>query len=684
MIEAKNKRTAIFLGHSGSGKTSCIDSILFKAGINTRHGSVDQGTSMCDYNDDEIQRKTTMRSKVFSVERNGRLSYLIDTPGYADFSGSLLSSIRAVDSGVCIVCGINGVETGTERCWDMLKEKNFPRLLFVNKLDKENSDFIKAVSSIRETFGKGCLPLQFPIGKQQSFSRVIWLLDRQEVDKLQGVEKEMAAKYREDLIESIAETDDTLVEKYISGESLTEDEIRQALRKAVCQGKLFPILCGCALKNVGIPELIDCIDDLLPGPLEAQPVFAEMEGESGPVRIEPDTRGNFSAFVFRSLIDPFIGQLTVFRVFSGSLKSDTSFYNVTKSVKERIGQIFMLQGKEQKPVSEVSSGDIAAVAKLKETGLGDTIASDGIKFRFLPVRLPESAISLSVKPVSRHDEEKIMTALSKLNSEDPTFKFSRNQQTKELIVSGLGDMHLTAMIGKLKNDFKVDVEVGLPKVAYKETIKKKVQVQGKYKKQSGGRGQYGDVWLEIEPLPRGGNFEFINKVVGGVVPRQYIPAVEKGVIQAMEEGAVAGYPIVDIKVTIYDGSYHSVDSSEMAFKIAGSMAFKKGIHDASPVLLEPIMSVEITAPGDAMGLVTGDINSKRGRIIGVDAKGHNEIVTARIPLAEMLKYATELRSLTAGRGSYHMEFSHYDETPAKIAQGIIAKYQETKQHEKEE
>ncbi|MDD5503963.1 MAG: elongation factor G [Candidatus Omnitrophica bacterium] len=684
MVDLKNKRTLIFLGHSGSGKTSCIDSMLFKAGINSRHGSVDQGTSMCDYNNDEIQRKTTMRSKVFFIQRGTGLSYIIDTPGYADFSGSLLTSLRVVDSGVCVVCAVNGVETGTERCWDMLKEKNLPRVLFINKLDKENSDFDKALSSIREAFGNACIALQFPVGKEASFSRVISLFDKAEIEKLQGPEKESAMKYRESLFESVAETDDMLLEKYISGEMPTDDEIRQALKKAVCQGKLFPVLCGCALKDIGIPELIDCIEDLLPSPLDAGPVFAGQETMPEAVKVVPDAQGDFSAFVFRSLIDPFIGQLTVFRVFSGTLKSDTSFYNVTKSVKERIGQIFMLQGKEQKVVSEVSCGDIAAVAKLKETGLGDTIASEGVKFKFEPVILPEPAISLSVKPVSRHDEEKIMTALSKLNSEDPTFKFSRDQQTKELIVSGLGDMHLTAMVGKLKNDFKVDVELGVPKVAYKETVKKKVQIQGKYKKQSGGRGQYGDVWLEIEPLPRGGNFEFLNKVVGGVVPRQYIPAVEKGVIQAMEEGAIAGYPLVDIRVTIYDGSYHSVDSSEMAFKIAGSMALKKGVHEANPVLLEPIMNVSITAPGDAMGSVTGDINSKRGRIIGVEAKGHNEIVMAKIPLSEMLKYATELRSLTAGRGSYHMEFSHYDETPAKIAQGIIAKYQQAKQNEKEE
>jgi elongation factor G len=684
MADIKDKRAVIFLGHSGFGKTSCIDTMLFKAGANTRHGSVDQGTSMCDYNDDEIERKVTMRSKVLHTQHNGKILYLIDTPGYADFAGSAISSIRAVDSGVCVVCGVSGVEIGTEKGWDMLRERNLPRMLFINKLDKENADFEKALDSINEAFGKNCVPLEFPVGKESAFSKTISLLDSAEIETLHGVDKELAKKRREQLLESIAETDDVLVEKYLAGEALTDEEIKQGLRKGVCEGSIFPVLCGSASKDIGISELIAAIEDLLPSPLEAVPVSAKEEGKEEPVKIEPDPKGKFAAFVFRSLIDPFIGQLTVFRVFSGTLKSDTSFYNVNKGAKERIGQIFMLQGKEQRGVPEVSAGDIAAVAKLKETELGDTIAADGAKFQFAPINLPEPAISLSVKPKSRHDEEKIMTALAKLSSEDPTFKYARDQQTKELIISGLGDMHLTAMVNKLKNDFKVDVELGMPKVAYKETIKKKVQIQGKYKKQSGGRGQYGDCWLEIEPLQRGENFEFVNKVVGGAVPRQYIPAVEKGVIQAMTEGAMAGYPLVDMRVTIYDGSYHTVDSSEMAFKIAGSMALKKGVHDASPILLEPVMNVEITVPEDAMGSITGDINSRRGRIMGMEAKGHNEMVKAKIPLSEMLKYGTELKSLTGGRGSYHMEFSHYEETPAKIAQGIIAKYQETKQHEKEE
>lgn len=684
MVDVKGKKAVVFVGHSGSGKTSCIDAMLYKVGANSRHGSVDQGSSMCDYGDDEIARKVTIRSKVLHVEHNGKLLYLLDTPGYADFSGSVISCMRAVDSGVCVICGVSGVEIGSEKGWELLAARNLPRLIFVNKLDKENSDFNKALQSINSAFGKNCVPLEFPIGKETSFKDTVPLLDKNVVDKLEGADREAAQNYREKLIESIAETDDTLIEKYLGGEELTDDELRDALQKGVCEAKIFPVLCGSAVKEIGISLLIQAIEDLLPTPIEAVPVQAKEEGKDESIVIEAKKEAGFSALVFKSLIDPFIGQLTIFRVFSGTLKSDSSFYNVTKKCKERIGQLFILQGKEQKAVSEVSAGDIAAVAKLKETRLSDTIGADGTKFMFEPIVMPEPAISLSVKPKSRQDEEKIMTALAKLSSEDPTFKYSRDQQTKELIISGLGDMHLTVMVNKLKNDFKVDVDLGMPKVAYKETIKKSVQIQGKYKKQSGGRGQYGDVWLELEPLPRGGDFEFVNKIVGGVVPRQYIPAVEKGVKLAMEEGVIAGYPMVDVKVTIYDGSYHNVDSSEMAFKIAGSMAFKQGVQKAAPVLLEPVMNVEIIVPEDVMGSITGDINSRRGRIMGMEPKGGNQVVKAQIPLAEMLKYATELRSLTAGRGAYHMEFSHYEDTPVKITQGIIAQYQESKQHGKEE
>ncbi|MFH1868067.1 MAG: elongation factor G [Candidatus Omnitrophota bacterium] len=683
MADVKDKRSVVFVSHSGAGKTSTIDAILYKAKVNTRHGSVNDGTSICDYNADEIERKITMTSKVMHIEHAGKLVYIIDTPGYMDFTSSVISSLRAVDSAVCVVCGASGVEVGTSKKWDMLDAKKIPRLLFVSKLDKENANFQKAVDSIRESFGKGCVPLEFPIGKESSFSGTASLIKKENLEKLEAADKEPASKYREQLMEAIAETDDTLIEEYLCGQELTDDEISKGLRKGIMDCKIFPILCGSAVKEIGIESLMNAMSDFLPSPADRPAVEAQELGSENRINVNNTKDDPFAALVFKSIIDPYIGQLTVFRVFSGSLKSDTSFYNVTKDSKERIGQLFLLQGKEQKPVAEVSAGDIAAVAKLKDTTLGNTIAVDGSKISFDPIVLPEPAISLSVKPKSRQDEEKIMSALARLTSEDPTFKYGRNAQTKELIISGLGDLHLTVMVARLKENFKVEVELGTPKVAYKETIKKKVQIQGKYKRQSGGRGQYGDVWLELEPLSRGENYEFVDKVVGGSVPRQYIPAVEKGVKGAMEQGVIAGYPLVDLRISIYDGSYHPVDSSEMAFKIAGSMALRKGILAASPILLEPVMDVEITVPDDAMGSITGDINSKRGRIIGMEAKGASETIKAQIPLGEMLRYATELRSITGGRGSYSMKFSHYEEVPSKISQPIIAQYQKSKEGQDE-
>lgn len=677
-MDVKDKRNVVFVSHSSAGKTSIIDAMLYKAGANSRRGGVDEGTSMCDYNQDEIERKITITSKLLHINHNHKLVFLVDTPGYADFIGSVISSLRAADSAVCVVCGVNGVEVGTERAWRLLNEKGLPRLIFINKLDKENSNFETALSSIRSAFGKPCLPLEFPIGKETAFKETVSLLGKEDIDKLEGKDKEQALRYREQLVEAIAETDDALIERYLGGEELSIDELKKGLRKAVADGKVFPVLCGSAAKEIGIDSLIMAIEEILPSPLESPPIEATEPNTEKRISLKPSREEPLSALVFQSLIDPYIGQLTIFRVFSGTLRSDTSFYNATRDSRERIGQLFFLQGKEQKPVPEVSAGDIACVAKLKETALGDTISDENSRVRFDSIILPEPAISLSVKPKSRQDEEKIMSALARLNSEDPTFKYGRDPQTKELIISGLGDLHLTVMVDRLKRNFKVDVELGTPKVAYKETIKKKVQVQGKYKRQSGGRGQYGDAWLELEPLPRGGNFEFVNKVVGGVVPRQYIPAVEKGVRQAMEEGVLAGYPLVDLRVAIYDGSYHTVDSSEMAFKIAGSMALKKGVQEANPVLLEPIMDVEVIVPDDSMGSITGDINSRRGRIMGIEQKGSNQVVKAQIPLAEILKYGSELRSLTGGRGSYSMKFSHYEEVPHKIAQTIIAQSQKAK------
>ncbi len=678
-MDVKDIRNIVFLSHSSAGKTSLIDSILFAAKVNTRRGSVDEGTSMCDYNPDEIERKITIDPKVLSIEKDSKRINLLDTPGYADFIGGVFSSLRAADCGLCLVCGVNGVEIGTSRMWDMLKEAKKPSFLFINKLDKEHSSFEKTIEAVQKEFGKNCVPITYPIGKETSFEKVVDLLNKATVESISGDDKDKALKYREQLIEAIAETDDALIEKYLGGEELSQDEIINGLKKAVSTGNIHPVFCGSATKGIGVDELINGIIKFAPSPQDAAPIQATSPDGTNPIEYKVSADEPFAAQVFKTVIDPYVGQLTIFRVFSGSLQSNTGFYNVNKSAREKIGQIFLLKGKEQKGIDKVQAGDIAAVAKLKETATGDTICNESRQLKFDTIKMPEPAISLSLKPKTRQDEERIMTTLSKLGSEDLTFKYGRNQQTKELIVSGLGDLHLKIMIERLKRNFKVEVEIGTPKVAYKETIRKKVEVSYKHKKQTGGHGQYGEVYLKLEPLPRGENYEFVDKIVGGAIPRGYIPGVEKGVKAIMQAGILIGAPVVDVKVTLFDGSFHTVDSSEMAFKIAASTAMRNGLKQASPVLLEPIMDVEVVVPEDAMGNITGDLNSRRGRIMGMEPKGANQIVKAQVPLAEMLKYATELRSMTAGKGSYTMKFSRYEQVPDKVAQQIIAKVKAVKE-----
>ncbi len=678
-MDVKDIRNIVFLSHSSVGKTSLIDSILFAAKVNTRHGSVDEGTSMCDYSPDEIERKITIDPKVLSIEKDSKRINLLDTPGYADFIGGVFSSLRAADCGLCLVCGVNGVEIGTSRAWDMLTEDRKPSFLFINKLDKEHSSFEKTIEAVQKEFGKNCVPITYPIGKEATFKEVVDLLNKAAVESISGDDKDKALKYREQLIEAIAETDDALIEKYLGGEELSEGEIINGLKKAVNAGNAHPVFCGSATKGIGVEELINAIIKFAPSPIDATPIQTTSPDGTNPIEYKVSADEPFAAQVFRTVIDPYVGQLTIFRVFSGSLQSNTGFYNVNKSAKEKIGQIFLLKGKEQKEIGKVQAGDIAAVAKLKETSTGDTLCNESRQLKFDTIKMPEPAISLSLKPKTRQDEERIMTALSRLGSEDPTFKYGRDHQTKELIASGLGDLHLKIMIERLKRNFKVEVEVGTPRVAYKETIRKKVEVSYKHKKQTGGHGQYGEVYLKLEPLPRGENYEFVDKIVGGAIPRGYIPGVEKGVKATMQAGILIGAPVAGVKVTLFDGSFHAVDSSEMAFKIAASTAMRNGLKQASPVLLEPIMDVEVVVPEDAMGNITGDLNSRRGRIMGMEPKGANQIVKAQVPLAEMLKYATELRSITAGKGSYTMKFSRYEQAPDKVAQQIIAKVKAVKE-----
>ncbi|MFH1046563.1 MAG: elongation factor G [Candidatus Omnitrophota bacterium] len=677
-VDVQKVRSVVVVGHSGSGKTTLIDSMLYAAGVNSRLGRVSDGTSMCDYNQDEIERKITINAKAVHLDWLTRRLYILDTPGYADFLGEVIAAVRACDSGLVLIDASSGVEVGTERVWNLLEKEQLPRIIFINKLDRENTDFSKTLSEIKERLGKHCLAFNFPLGKQAAFKEVINLLSPEEINKA-GVDKPRAEELRKELIEAIAESDDALLEKYLEGAELAPEAIQQALRPAVVTGKIVPVFCGVANHEIGVKAVLQAIADLLSSPTERPKIKGKSPKDKSEKEITPSAASHFSAQVFKTILDPYVGQLTLFRVFSGMLSANSGFYNSTQDTRERIGQLYLLQGKEQKSVDSVGCGEIAAVAKLKSTVTSDTLCDEKDPVIFAPLVFPEPAISSSVKPKTRADEEKISSALAKLTNEDPTFKVSRDSVTKELLISGIGDLHLDVMVHRLKKKFEVDVELGVPKVAYKETVAGRAKAQGKYKKQSGGRGQYGDVWLEVEPLPPGSGFEFADKVFGGSVPRNYIPSVEKGVIQALAEGIIAGYPVVDIRVSITDGSFHPVDSSDMAFQIAGAMAVRKCTQEARPVLLEPIMEIEVLVPDEFMGQISSDLSSRRGRILGMDVRGNMQVVRAIAPLAEIFKYATDLRSMTQGRGSYSMKFSSYEQVPQKIAAGIVEKAKKDKE-----
>ncbi|MCM8766304.1 MAG: elongation factor G [Candidatus Omnitrophica bacterium] len=667
----KNLRVFGLFSHAGAGKTSLAEAILYNAGMTNRLGRVDEGNTVSDYSADEITRKISINASLLYADYKDMRMQFLDTPGYADFLGEVISSLRAIDSAVVVIDATSGVEVGTERIWEMLEEKKLPRLIFINKMDKENASFSRTLKNIEEDFGKKCFPLTVPQGEAESFRGVFNVLESEE---------EIVTKFKEKLTEAAAEADDTILEKYLEKGELTPEETKEAIRKAVISGKIVLVLSGSALNNLGVKELMGAILDYFPSPLDIGSIEGKnVNGEIIKRKISPEE--TLSGFVFKTIVDPYVGQLNLFRLYSGVLNANTGFYNVTKSVKERVGPLYILQGKTQVAVPQISAGMIGAVAKLKDTFTSDTMADEKEIILFEPIVFPETSLSFAVKPKARTDEEKISSGLSRLAGEDLTFRVSRDPQTKELLISGMGELHLEVMVQRLKERFGVEVEIGTPKVPYKETITRTAQVQGKYKRQSGGRGQYGDCWLRLEPLPRGNGFEFVDEIFGGAVPRQYIPAVEKGVIQAMSEGVLAGYPLVDMKVTIYDGSYHPVDSSDLAFQIAGAMALRKGALEAAPVLLEPIMDVEVSAPEEYMGQISGDLNARRGRIQGVDIRGKNQVIRAQVPLAEMFRYATDLRSMTQGRGFYTMKFSHYEEVPAKIAERIIAQAKPREQKE---
>lgn len=676
-------RTVGIIGHGSAGKTSLAEAMLFDAGETTRLGKVDDGSSVMDFEPEEINRKTTHNASFNSFSWAKHWFNIIDTPGDFNFLGDTKTTLQGVDSALVIIDAIDGVKVQTEKVWEFADEFSLPRMIFINKMDRERANFNEVVKDIKENFGNNAVPVHIPIGAEDNYQGIIDVLhekayffnaDESGKFKEKSIPADMSnevSDYREKLIEAIAESSDELLEKYLEGEELSGDELEEALRNGTINADIIPISCGSAAKNMGIQTLLNLMVSVLPSPVDRGPKVGEDPKTGDKIERNPDPDAPFSALVIKTISDPYTGRLSIFRIFSGMLREDSTFYNATHRTKERFGQILRIKGKEQQAIPEAKPGEIVAVAKLKETTTGDTLCNEKEHIVYTSTELMPTIVDFAVEPKSKGDEEKIFSSLARLQEEDLTLRIHRNDQTKEMIISGMGEIHIEAAIDKLKRKFGVEVNLKTPKVPYKETIKGKTRVQGKYKKQSGGRGQYGDCWIILEPLPRGQGFEFVDKIVGGVIPRQFIPAVEKGIVGAMEEGVLAGFPVVDVKVELVDGSYHSVDSSEMAFKIAGSMAFKKGQTDAKPTILEPIMSMEITVPDDYMGDIIGDLNARRGKVLGVDSKGKNQIIRANVPLSEVLRYAPDLRSITAGRGMFTMEFSHYEEVPSQLQEAII-------------
>ncbi len=685
MQDVQQIRNVAVLGHGNSGKSSLAEALLFTAGSLKRLGKVDDGTSSMDFEPEEIKRKISIGAAFNHLNWKKNDVYLIDTPGDDNFFNETRFAAQVADSAVLTVGAVLGVRPQTEKFVDLVKEHNLPCLICVTKMDRERADFQKTVDSIRESTGLNAVVLYLPIGAEDTFRGVVDIVagkallfaegGKVSVAEIPADLADQARSLRENLMEYVAETQDELLEKFLEEGELTDEELTTGLAAAVRSGQIAPV-CACAsLTNLGSAVILDAIVGLLPSP-DQRPARVGTNPKTGDMVERPGTAdAPFSALVFKTMADPFAGRLTIFRVFSGTLKGDT-FYNATKETAERFGQLFIMAGKEQKPVDEAVPGMVVAVAKLKETTTGDTLCVENNPVVYEAVQPLPTVIAYAVS-AKKGDEEKLFSSITRLLDEDLTLKLTREQQTMESLISGVGQVHLEVVGEKIKRKFGVEMELRPPRVPYRETLKGKVTVQGRHKKQSGGRGQFGDCTIEMEPLPRGEHFQFVDKIVGGVIPQQYRPAVEKGILEAMDRGVIAGYPFVDLKVSLIDGSYHTVDSSEMAFKVAGSLAFKKGVVQASPVLLEPIMEVEVRVPKDFVGDVMGDLNSRRGRVLGMDSTARYEVINANVPMAEVLLYALDLTSMTGGRGTFLTRFSHYEEVPAMIAEKIIAAYKDT-------
>jgi elongation factor G len=680
------------VGHGGVGKTSLVEAMIFDAKVTSRLGSVDTGTSTSDYTEDEIERKISIGAALLHLEWKNHKVNVVDMPGYQDFIGEVVGGLRVAETALIPLSAQAGVEVGTEQVWGIADKYKLARMFFINRMEKEHADFDMALGQARESFGHQVTPMQIPIDQGLNLKGVVDLIRMKAVyfekdgkTKEENIPAELqdrAKEYHEKLIESVAEADDALLEKFFDQGKLSDDEIKQGLRKGIAQRAIYPVLCGSAVGNMGVSALLDYITSYMPSPADFGQVAAKVPGTDTDkvVKISPDQP--LCAFAFKTVSEPHVGELTFVKVYAGKLQSGMDVFNSTRDGSERIGQIFALNGRDRKEIGVLGAGDIGALVKLKVTKTGDTLCDKKQAVMLPPTDFPTPVINMGIRAKNKGDEEKIASGFAKLHEEDPTFIVEVDPDIKQTIIYGQGELHLDIMIDRLKRRFGVEVELEEPRIPYRETITQKAEAQGKYKRQSGGRGQYGDVWLRIEPLPRGEGFLFENEIVGGVVPSKYIPSVEKGVVEAMQDGILASYKVVDIKVTIYYGSFHEVDSSDMAFKIAGSMGIKNAAAKAKMVMLEPIYNVEVTVPKDFMGDVMGDLSSRRGRISGMDDLGTFQKIRAQVPLAELYKYSTSLRSLTQGRGLHTRQFSHYEQVPHEIAQKIIQEEAKKKEEEK--
>ncbi|TLM66121.1 MAG: elongation factor G [Deltaproteobacteria bacterium] len=686
LVSLDKTRNIGIMAHIDAGKTTTTERILYYTGVSHKIGEVHDGAATMDWMEQEQERGITITSAATTCFWNDHRINIIDTPGHVDFTIEVERSLRVLDGAVAVFCSVGGVEPQSETVWRQADKYGVPRIAFINKMDRIGADFDRGLKMMRDRLGANPVPIQLPIGKEEKFRGVVDLI------KMKAIlwdDESLGAKYtvsdipadlldeaqaaREAMIEEISANDDELMEKYLGGEELSEAEIKAGIRKATSTLQINPVLCGSAFKNKGVQTLLDAVVDYMPAPTDVPPIKG-INPDNGEELTRPaDDKGPFAALAFKIMTDPFVGQLTFFRVYSGVAESGAGIYNATKQKKERFGRLLKMHANKREEIKEVYSGDIAAAVGLKFTTTGDTLCEEKNVCLLEAMEFPEPVIHIAIEPKTKADQEKMGTALQKLIQEDPSLRVRTDEETGQVIISGMGELHLEIIVDRMKREFKVEANIGAPQVAYRETITKKVEVQGKFVRQSGGRGQYGDCWLRLEPLEPGSGFEFVDEIKGGVIPKEYIPAVGKGAEEASEKGVLAGFPIVDVRVSCFDGSYHDVDSSEMAFKIAGSMGFKEGAAKAAPVLLEPIMAVEVVCPEEYMGDVMGDLSSRRGRVTGMEARGSAQVISAHVPLANMFGYSTDLRSATQGRATYTMVFAHYEQVPKVLADELVAK-----------